>query len=142
MKKNLTISFQVDTRPLLGVSGAQAKYRFSLRTPAYQFMGFIFDSIKQRVDPYSYGDQWMLREKSSRRIIDSGRAYAVANQIPCDKRPIGQIGIKPNCVLEVLPIGCIQKSENDLTHARSKSVKSPNTLFLVARFGLKPVDNS
>lgn len=72
--------------------------------PACDFLAWVYSQISSRVPANTYGKLWLLRDKSSGRIIDTGSAWAQSVGLQTDTRPLKTIGVQGGKTLQVLPL--------------------------------------
>jgi Ca-activated chloride channel homolog len=72
--------------------------------PACDFLAWVYSQISSRVPANTYGKLWLLRDKSSGRIIDTGSAWAQSIGSQTDTRPLKTIGIQSGTILQVVSL--------------------------------------
>lgn len=80
------------------------KTPYQPETPACDFLAWVYSQISSRVPANTYGKLWLLRDKSSGRIIDTGSAWAQSVGVQTDTRPLKSIGIQGGTMLQVVSL--------------------------------------
>jgi len=98
-----TNNVEIDTKPLLGVSGSILHVSLHEFSQVVSFLNHIYSFISTAVKPYTYGDSWMLCDANSERVFyDMGQNWAKTNNRKQDDRSLGEVGILPNMKLRIV----------------------------------------
>jgi hypothetical protein len=60
--------------------------------------------MSPRVEPFTYGKVWVLREVAAGRVLDMGSAWARSHGVDSDTRTLAEAGVVPGMQLEVVPL--------------------------------------
>jgi hypothetical protein len=94
----------VDTTPVLGGCGGLCALPYTSSMPVWVFLADVFLLIRKKVERYTYGKEWVLRDGSTARVFDVGGPWARSNGENHDVRQLSAVGIRPGMRLEVIPL--------------------------------------
>lgn len=104
ISKRDELVFSVNTAPIMGAKGRTFRFAAVPHTPAHLFLETVYRHIQYVVPEFSYGQNWVLRDRETCRVFDIGSAWAKANNYPRDNRALRDVGLAQVNVLEVLPV--------------------------------------
>jgi hypothetical protein len=94
---------RIDSTPLLGSRGHVWDEPYDPEMATGKFLDQIWRQIQPNVAPYSYGQQWVLKDRDTGRVFgDLGRNWARKQGVSRDFRPLADVGITPRTILEVM----------------------------------------
>lgn len=67
---------------------------------ACDFLAQVYQLIRHKVPPNSYGRQWVVRDATTGRVFDFGSAWARFHNMQADVRPIEKVGIRGGSLLQ------------------------------------------
>ena len=83
----LELWVQIDSRPLLADNGKVWQAVYNPDMPIHQFLDQVYFELKPHVEPYSYNEQWILRDVTNGRLLNDIGEDAL------DRRKAALVGI-------------------------------------------------
>jgi hypothetical protein len=93
----------VDATSFLGESNAIFKYPVATFINLSDLLNEVYFKILSKVEPFRYGEQWVLRDMKSHMVIKNSRMIhgSMWERTEPDTRPLREVGIDPGAILKV-----------------------------------------
>ena len=92
----------IETAPLSGPAKVR-KIPFDQNLTVQDFLDDVYFSIADRVKPFSYGTDWVLRDGRTGQVFRViGRPWALVQGVASDNRKLAEVGIAPGMRLQTI----------------------------------------
>lgn len=95
---------RVSLQRVLGPDSQMLQLPYLNDTRVAAFLEEIWRAMSSRVEPFTYGKVWVLREVHASRVFDVGSSWAKSHGVASDTRTLAEAGIMPGLELEVVPL--------------------------------------
>jgi hypothetical protein len=92
-------------------------------TPVERFLDQVYFGLASTVEPFTYGQAWMLVDDEGRKYLDLGSNWSEAHGVIYDNRPIRDVGIRPGSHLTAISRGSQTRQSNN--RRRRAETQSP-----------------
>ena len=92
----------IDPSPILGGHPRPLRFRYDELTTVDDFLDKIWTKLKAQLPPHSYGQEWILQDKSGHFFYEIGTQWAKAHGRDLDKRVLSDVNIMHDSNLSVV----------------------------------------
>jgi hypothetical protein len=86
----------------MGKLGGAYNMEYDAYSTTATFLTDVWYLLASFIEPYTYGKEWVLRERVTFRVLDVGTQWAESNGRSSDDRPLAQAGLRPGMQLDTI----------------------------------------